>query len=518
MLLAGILISAARHDSLPSNTADLLKLIDTESRRLDRFSASILMKADSIATSLDTIENGQARMQSFLRLGDLYRNVYSDSAIAVYSRGFEEARINRDSTMAQKFLIRTAMQHHALGLDLESVQLLDHVAANGVTSENLLEYNQAAMSVNSALYEMYPKSARREEYRKKAIGHAHKVIELSANNPNDTDLIKIAPAFLAKENGNIAEMVGLLNEIMDSASMSDPNYSLAASMLGKHYSEIGNQKEAIRIYALGTIADIRNANFHGDTQILLAKELYESGDISRSYDYLINALDRSIRVGSKTNQTAISTELKPVADDFRHMEERRMLLLAVMAGILIIALVIILKIQLSLRREMISLKKMKQRLSNANAAKETYISQYLSLCSTFLERLEGFAKTCRRKITAGQIEDLLSFVKSGKTIDEQRREFYDIFDDTFIHIYPTFVNDVNALMYPDKRIAVTGNTLTTELRILAFQRLGIDDAAKVARFLGLSLNTIYTYRNKIRSRAVNRDTFDSDVMNIGIIS
>ncbi len=73
-------------------------------------------------------------------------------------------------------------------------------------------------------------------------------------------------------------------------------------------------------------------------------------------------------------------------------------------------------------------------------------------------------------------------------------------------------------MYPDKRISVTGNALTTELRILAFQRLGIDDAAKVARFLGLSLNTIYTYRNKIRSRAVNRDTFDNDVMNIGIIS
>ncbi|MDE6415407.1 MAG: hypothetical protein K2K68_00055 [Duncaniella sp.] len=93
-----------------------------------------------------------------------------------------------------------------------------------------------------------------------------------------------------------------------------------------------------------------------------------------------------------------------------------------------------------------------------------------------------------------------------------------MFDDTFIHIYPTFVNEVNALMYPDKRISVTGNALTTELRILAFQRLGIDDAAKVARFLGLSLNTIYTYRNKIRSRAVNRDTFDNDVMNIGIIS
>ncbi len=516
--MAGMILSAARHDSLPTGTDDLLKIIDTESRRIDRFSASILMKADSIAGGIDTVESSPARLNSLLQLGDLYSNLYSDSAIAVYRRGFLEARAATDSTMAQKFLIRSAMQNHALGLDLESVQLLDHVNASGVTPANSLEYNQAALSVNAALYEMYPQSGRREDYRKKAIGHAHKVNELLRSSHAESNRASIAPAFLAKENGNIAEMVGLLNEIMDSASMSDPEFSLAASMLGRHYSDIGNHNEAIRIYALGTIADIRNANLNGDTQILLAKELYETGDISRSYDYLINALDRSIRVGSKTNQTAISTELKPVADDFRHMEERRLLLLAVMAGILVIAIVLILKVQLSLRREMNSLKEMKQRLSNANAAKETYISQYLSLCSTFLERLEGFAKTCRRKITAGQIEDLLSFVKSGKTIDEQRREFYDIFDDTFIHIYPTFVSEVNALMYPDKQIAVTGNALTTELRILAFQRLGIDDAAKVARFLGLSLNTIYTYRNKIRSRAINRDTFDTDVMNIGIIS
>ncbi|MBD5202831.1 MAG: hypothetical protein HDR83_03295 [Bacteroides sp.] len=518
MILAGLTVAAARHDALPSDTDELLKIIDSESQRIDRFSASLQMKADSISNGLDTIHDRRERLQSLLRLGDLYKNIVSDSALSVYRRGFEEAKFDSDSTMVQKFLIRTAMQNHSLGLDLESVQILDHVYASGLTPDNLLDYHQAAFSVNTSLYEMYPQSGRRQEYRKRAISHARKVNELSANSASDTSLISIAPAFLARENGNIAEMVALLNDIMDSASMSDPKYSLASSMLGRHYSEIGNHDEAVRIYARGTIADIRNANFNGDTQILLAKELYDRGDITRSYDYLINALDRAIRVGSKTNQTAISTELKPVAVDFRHLEERRLLLLAIMAGVLVIALVVILKTLLSLRSDMHSLKEMKQRLSDANAAKETYISQYLSLCSTFLERLEGFAKTCRRKITAGQIEDLLSFVKSGKTIDEQRREFYDIFDDTFIHIYPTFVSEVNALMYPDKRIAVSGNTLTTELRILAFQRLGIDDAAKVARFLGLSLNTIYTYRNKIRSRAVNRDTFDSDVMNIGIIS
>ncbi len=519
IMIAGYLSSwSARHDSMPGNSSDLLKLIDSESRHIDRFSASVFMQTDSISARIDSLSPGPERLGSLLRLGDLLRNINSDSALVVYRRGLEESKAADDTPMLQKFLLRNAMQYHLLGLDLESINILDNVAAMGVTDDNRLEYNQVSLSVNSALYEIYPQSERRRDYRKKAINCAHKIIEISAANPDAAPNISIAPAFLAHENGNMAEMVALLNAIMDSASMSDPRFSMAAKMLGDYYSEIGNHDEAIRIYALGTIADIRNSNLHGSTQILLAKELYDQGDIGRSYDYLTNALDRSLRVGSKTNQMAISTALKPVADDFRHLENRRMLLLAIMAGILVIALIVILKILLSLRHEMRSLREMKQRLSDANTAKETYISQYLSLCSTFLERLEGFAKTCRRKITAGQIEDLLSFVKSGKTIDEQRREFYDIFDDTFIHIYPNFVSEINALMEPDKRIAVSGNALTTELRILAFQRLGIDDAAKVARFLGLSLNTIYTYRNKIRSRAINRETFDSDIMNIGIIS
>ena len=82
-----------------------------------------------------------------------------------------------------------------------------------------------------------------------------------------------------------------------------------------------------------------------------------------------------------------------------------------------------------------------------------------------------------------------------KMIDEQRKKFDDIFDDAFLAIYPTFINDVNALLAPEKRVVTPAkNVLTTELRVLAFTRLGVDDTAQVARFLGVTLNTVYTYR------------------------
>ena len=56
--------------------------------------------------------------------------------------------------------------------------------------------------------------------------------------------------------------------------------------------------------------------------------------------------------------------------------------------------------------------------------------------------------------------------------------------------------------------------LNTDLRILAFMRLGIEESPRIAQVLNYSLNTIYAYRNRLKSRAINRETFEADVMSI----
>lgn len=167
-------------------------------------------------------------------------------------------------------------------------------------------------------------------------------------------------------------------------------------------------------------------------------------------------------------------------------------------------------------RDLKRLSDLKVKLAKANAVKETYIAEFLSLCSVYMDKLEEFNRTVSRKITAGQIEDLYGMVKSGRFIDEQTKLFYDVFDNAFINIYPDFIHDVNLLLLDDKKFVLADTKkLTPELRILAFMRLGLEDSAQMARFLGLSLNTVYTYRNRLKSRAKNRDTFERDILNIG---
>ena len=92
-----------------------------------------------------------------------------------------------------------------------------------------------------------------------------------------------------------------------------------------------------------------------------------------------------------------------------------------------------------------------------------------------------------------------------------QEELYKNFDSTFLHIFPNFVNQFNALLQSDARIALKrGELLNTELRIFALIRLGIEDSSQIAEFLRYSVNTIYNYRSKVKNKSsVSRDDFEN---------
>lgn len=59
-----------------------------------------------------------------------------------------------------------------------------------------------------------------------------------------------------------------------------------------------------------------------------------------------------------------------------------------------------------------------------------------------------------------------------------------------------------------------GEKLNTELRVFALIRIGIADSDMIAEFLRCSLSTIYTYRSRMKSRAIDPATFEEKVMEI----
>lgn len=57
----------------------------------------------------------------------------------------------------------------------------------------------------------------------------------------------------------------------------------------------------------------------------------------------------------------------------------------------------------------------------------------------------------------------------------------------------------NALLRDGEQMKMPG--LNTEFRLLAVIRLGITGNSEIAQFLHISINTVYTYRNRLRNSA-----------------
>ena len=114
------------------------------------------------------------------------------------------------------------------------------------------------------------------------------------------------------------------------------------------------------------------------------------------------------------------------------------------------------------------------------------------------------------------MRDLLRMVENNDIVQKQLQDFYTVFDSAFINLHPDFVARVNELLQPDQRFApiAEGASLSAELRMLALMITGITDSTRLARFLGLSLNTVYTYRTRLKGRAIDRENFEEKVRKI----
>ena len=157
-----------------------------------------------------------------------------------------------------------------------------------------------------------------------------------------------------------------------------------------------------------------------------------------------------------------------------------------------------------------------QQLQQTGKIKEVYIARYLDRCVSYLDKLEQYRRSLEKLAMASRIEDLFKAIRSTDFLREERKNFYNEFDKSFLELFPNFIHDFNNLLNEDGKIEPKpGEILNTELRIFALIRLGVTDANRIAHFLGYSLATVYNYRSKIRNKAKgDKDNFEQEMMSL----
>lgn len=517
LLVLSLCIPAwARRDELPATVEGALELLDRTLDDSDRYYAAKEARIDSLKKVASTV-SGAPKLETYVEICEEYKSFNIDSLLRYCSDAWVLSRELGDSVTEELISLLWIESLPIKGITIDAVNALDSVGSNGVYSRNKTAYFTAANNVYLMLSLNYSLPTTVGGYMDLRKAYADSVVmSLDKSSPQ----WKFYRARVASLRGDTAEVVGLLTELVDSIPMNRHLFARASSMLGSCFKNIPSKsQEAIYYKALAATSDVLCGVREETALHSVAKMLYERGDIERAYRYVTHSLNNAVYSGSAIRAMQTTEGLPIISATFRERDQRKVDVLTWLVVALVVALIVIACSVGFIKREIRKLNELKRKSNEANLLKDTFISQFLSLCSVYMEKLEEFNRIAGRKIKANQVEDLYSLIKSGKMLDEQKILFCDIFDNAFTHIYPTFVDDVNKLLLPDKRVSLPdGVCLNTELRILAFMRLGLDDSNQIARFMGLSLNTIYTYRNKLKGKAKERDNFERDVMKIAQLS
>jgi Flp pilus assembly protein TadD len=153
-----------------------------------------------------------------------------------------------------------------------------------------------------------------------------------------------------------------------------------------------------------------------------------------------------------------------------------------------------------------------ERLRKTDETRGRYMRLFMDLCANYIDKMTNFRKLVVRKVKAHQTDDLIHTATSSKLSGNEALQFYAQFDKAFMELYPSFVEEFNALLRPECQLQLARDgSLTTEMRIYALVRLGVGESVEIATLLFYSPQTIYNYRTAMRKRALHPETFEDDV-------
>jgi hypothetical protein len=264
----------------------------------------------------------------------------------------------------------------------------------------------------------------------------------------------------------------------------------------------------------------------------LAQLLYKNGDVKNAYAYIKQAMGDAIYYGARQRELQVSAILPVIASDRINNEEEQKQALFFYASLLtiLVALVIVFAVIIykQLRKLRIAdkiiletnhhLENSITALNEANTIKEEYIGYYFNLISEYIDKLDKFKRSVDNKLTTKRFDDIRILV-NNINLTKEREELFINFDKAFLKIFPNFVPSYNALFCEENRVKLLPNQLlNTDLRIFALVRLGISDTEKMAHILGYSVNTIYNYKARIKSKSlIDNEEFEHAIMAIKAI-
>ena len=477
---------------------------------------------------LDENMADEERYKIYDRIYDEYYQYNLDSAIVYAKKKSALAthitppgyRIDAAIDLAERYILS--------GVHVDAIRLLDSIDTASLDTAFLARYFHTRQS----LYEDMAGTADDPELKLEYDGMRKRYRELRLQQLDSSDIEYLyVRSEIMREQGRGEEILSRLLQKCESPDTDLHQKAILNYITANIYRQAGDSLKVIYYYAVSAINDLSTPVNDYLSLRELATMLYRAGDIERAYSYITRSVQDIMTAHSRLNIQSTVDILPIITSAYesqlkdRHRQLTFMLVwLSLLLAMLVCAMLIIARERGKTRKKNDLLRQANAKLKNfnrmlleANDIKEAYLLKYMDLCSTYIDNIENYRSQLRKTAKTGGFEKIMENLRSANYTDAVLHDFYAEFDATFLKLFPDFVSQLNAMLQPDKRLKDTSadGILTTELRVMALIRLGINDSTKIAHFLRRSLSTIYNYRVKIRNAATeDRDNFESRVMHI----
>lgn len=500
--------------------ASLLKELDRTIDRKPFFHQLKEQEADSLKTQLRKASSPEDKYALYGSLFGSYLHFQADSALHY----LEERKVLIDSLRNPQYEndwnIARAEVLGIMGLYNEVSDQLEQVQRNRLSKESLLYYYYTCRTFYGWIAD-YTRTKDRHKYIAQTNAYRDSILATTSDGTDHN--IVLADRLIV--NGQPDEAIALMNKELEKAGNSESSIYILYN-LSQAYAQKNDTEKQIYYLARTAIGDLKAAKREYLSLQKLALLMFEQGDIDRAYNYLSCSMEDAVACNARLRSVEV-TEFFPLIDKVYKVkiEKEKQISRALLISVSFLAVLLLITIvylyrqmkKLSQMRKELSvtneqLQEINKELSQASKIKEEYIALYLNQCVIYLDKLDTYRRSLAKLAMASKLEELFKTIKSEQFIRDERKNFYNEFDKSFLRLFPHFIESFNELMTEEGKLQPkSGELLSTELRIFALIRLGINDSSNIAHFLGYSLATVYSYRSKVRSKSHCKERFEEEV-------
>lgn len=519
LLLAVALIGCNRKtDGVQMTATDHqdLELLKEYIRKKPSFDAK---KEEHIHTLEEELMRTSRRYDVLEHLFDEYKSYDFDRAIVCVERLYDEAVLLGDKDKIVNAQVQKGFTYLSAGLFKEGSDLFEDMDTVGASDRTRAQY---CITYARLLYDMatYNHVGMTHSYNQQ--GNQLMREALNYFTPQDTLHYWNCMAILDQHEGFYDRAIQRFKLAMEDSKADKHEQAINNSTIAYLYQLLGNTEAQRHYNILAAINDIESSTKETVAMRVVADNLNKEGNVRDAGLCIRCAQDDAVFYNARHRQVE-NSQILPIIEqeNIRSLENQRhkifilVIIVVLLLGVCLLGLWQLRRRNRKLQKARETIGEINQNLLLANRIKEEYIGNFLCWQSDFIGEMDKYQHLVKKNAAAKKFEELLTIPKSMDA-HKKREDFYKRFDEMFLHIFPDFVSHFNALLRKDEQIELKeGELLNTDLRIFALMRLGIVHNEVIAQVLNYSVNTIYTYKTKVKNRSdLDNDRFLEAVMQI----